>query len=183
MNIQKSIQKISGIYRIVNKTNGKYYIGSSDNITGVSGRWMEHINRLKANQHDNSYLQRAWNKYGETDFEFIIIEEVPKHELLIVEQRYLEQAKSEHHKQCYNLSFHASGGGFVGHKHTQKSKRQMSQKLKGRVVSDETRQKLSNSLVGRKGGFVGKCHDDKWKKNQREKMRISWRRRKGLPIF
>ena len=183
MNNTKSITKISGIYKIVNKTNGKYYIGSSDNILGCSGRWQEHINDLNSQRHDNSYLQRAWNKYGKDNFEFVIVEEVPKSDLLIVEQKYLEQSKSEHHKQCYNLSFHATGGGFVGHKHTRKSKRQMSEKLKGRIVSTETRQKLSNSLVGRKGGFVGKLHDEQWKKNQREKMRVYWRHRKGLPIL
>lgn len=123
--------KISGIYKIKNKINGKYYIGSSDNILGTHGRWMEHINGLKSNRHENNYLQRSWNKYGSKNFEFSILEEVPKSDLLLVEQRYLNIAYKDG-KKCYNLSFLAAGGGFAGHKHSEKSKRQTSEKLKGR---------------------------------------------------
>jgi len=66
MNDTLSIKK-SGIYKIINKVNGKYYIGSSNDI---KGRWSEHKNDLKANRHDNDYLQKSWNKYGEENFEF-----------------------------------------------------------------------------------------------------------------
>lgn len=125
------LKKISGIYKIRNRINGKYYIGSSDNILGTSGRWMEHINGLKSNRHDNSYLQHSWNKYGQQNFEFSILEEVPKSGLFLIEQKYLDQAKKDG-KKCYNLSFLAVGGGFLGKKHSEKSKRQTSEKLKGR---------------------------------------------------
>jgi GIY-YIG catalytic domain. len=125
-------QKISGIYKIINKKNGKYYIGSSDNILGSHGRWMEHINGLKSNRHENSYLQRSWNKYGMENFEFSILEEVPKPRLVEVEQTYLNCAIKDG-KQCYNLSYSANGGGgFAGHKHSSESKLKTSLKLKGR---------------------------------------------------
>lgn len=32
---ETDITKISGIYKIINKINGKYYVGSSDNILGI----------------------------------------------------------------------------------------------------------------------------------------------------
>jgi group I intron endonuclease len=130
-NCQAPKEKVSGIYKITNKTNGKYYIGSSDDIIGTGGRWYEHINNLKTNRHDNSYLQRSWNKYGPSVFEFSILKEIPKSDLLIVEQQYLNEAKKDG-KQCYNLSFLAVGGGFSGHKHTEESKQKTSKKLKGR---------------------------------------------------
>ena len=67
--------KISGIYKIINKINGKYYVGSSVNIKDYpNNRWSRHIADLNANRHHNDYLQRAWNKYGQDAFEFIIIE-------------------------------------------------------------------------------------------------------------
>lgn len=123
--------KISGVYKIRNRVNGKYYIGSSDNILGSHGRWSEHINGLKSNRHENSYLQRAWNKYGQENFEFSILEEVQKQYLLLTEQTYLDRAKLDG-KKCYNLSYIAAGGGFAGHKHSEESKRKTSEKLKGR---------------------------------------------------
>jgi group I intron endonuclease len=50
-----------GIYRIINKINDKFYIGSSDNI---ERRFSRHLLDLKKNKHDNQHLQNAWNKYG-----------------------------------------------------------------------------------------------------------------------
>lgn len=128
--------KISGIYKIVNKISGKYYVGSSDNILGTSGRWKEHINDLNANRHDNDYLQKSWNKYKDTNFDFIIIETLPneitRKELLLVEQKYLDLAKKEGKEKCYNLSYLAAGGGMLGHHHSEESKKKISEKMKGR---------------------------------------------------
>ncbi len=181
---KKSTEKISGIYKIINKTNGKYYIGSSDNIHGTSGRWKEHINALKANRHDNDYLQNAWNKDGESNFEIVVIEEVPKLELLIVEQKYLDSSKNEFHNQCYNLNPYATGGGFVGHQHSDESKKKISKKLKGRIFTDEHKKNLSESLIGRCAGFIGKKHSDKWVTNHTNNMKEMWKqKRKENPDF
>jgi|ERR1051326_1061197 group I intron endonuclease len=102
--------KISGIYKIINKVNGKYYVGSStDILTDNIGRWYRHKHDLRKNIHRNDYLQRAWNKYGESNFDFIIVEQVPKHQLLVIEQKYLDIAILEKDK-CYNLMFESGLG-------------------------------------------------------------------------
>ena len=125
------ITGVSGIYKIVNKTNGKYYVGSSNNIDGMHGRWYEHINDLRANRHDNDHLQKSWNKYGKDAFEFIIVKEVSPDKLLIEEQIYLTIASVETDK-TYNMNFLSTGGGgFTGHRHTEESKLKTSRKLKG----------------------------------------------------
>ncbi len=92
--------KISGIYKIVNKVNGKYYVGSSVNICGNrrGTRWKRHIWDLNRNKHGNDYLQRAWNKHGKNVFEFVLIEICLPHNLLSLEQKYLDIAKNEQHK-------------------------------------------------------------------------------------
>ena len=92
-------KKTSGIYKIINKVNGKYYVGSSNDI---KGRWCQHKGQLNNNKHSNPHLQYAWNKYGKDNFEFIIVEETPQNKLM--EQNYLDIAKTEKHK-CYNSSF------------------------------------------------------------------------------
>lgn len=78
----------SGIYKITNKNNGRYYIGSSVNI---NNRWNEHKRTLKQNKHDNDFLQKSWNKHGEESFLFEIIEYVlDLDKLLEREQYYLD---------------------------------------------------------------------------------------------
>jgi group I intron endonuclease len=67
------IRIISGIYKIVNQQNGKFYVGSSKNIIR---RWYIHKSALKNNRHHCIHLQRSWNKHGEQTFKFEIIKEL-----------------------------------------------------------------------------------------------------------
>ena len=55
----------SGIYKILNKSNGKCYIGSSCNL---NKRKYQHFNSLMKNKHYNLYLQKSFNKYGKDNF-------------------------------------------------------------------------------------------------------------------
>jgi group I intron endonuclease len=57
--------------------------------------------------------------------------------------------------------------GMTGKKHSEEAKRKIGEAHKGREVSEETREKLSKSLTGRKGTFKGRKHS----KEAREKMR------------
>lgn len=148
------MEKISGIYKIINKVNNKYYIGSSKNI---DFRWKIHIRQLNNQKHHNEYLQRAWNKYGSDVFDFVIVENVSVENLLTVEQKYLNEiSKSDN---CYNLIFHSQGGtqsdyiiekmkknhwskkGFfpwnIGKTHSEKSKNLMRLKALGRIPSNK----------------------------------------------
>lgn len=94
-------QKISGIYAIINKINGKKYIGSSKS---VNYRWNQsHRNELRKNQHCNNHLQNAWNKYGEAGFEFQVIEECNEEKLLEREGHWIEHYRSWEREFGYNL--------------------------------------------------------------------------------
>lgn len=63
------------IYRILNKINGKSYIGSTNN---VERRFKEHIGAAHWTKSDsyNYPLQSAFRKYGIDNFNFLILEEV-----------------------------------------------------------------------------------------------------------
>ena len=78
--------KICGVYKITNMANGKFYIGSSNNI---KNRWYQHENSLDAGIHGNPHLQNAWNKYGRHNFKFEIIEECAPELQFEREQFYL----------------------------------------------------------------------------------------------
>lgn len=69
---------ICGIYMIRNVVNGKVYVGKSFDI---EKRWANHRYELNKGIHVNNHLQSAWNKYGEGNFEFSIIEECSEDEL------------------------------------------------------------------------------------------------------
>jgi len=82
---------MKAIYQILNKVNGKFYIGSSKK---VEQRLRDHINKLRLNKNNCGIVQNAWNKYGEENFEFIVLEYVENEEKLIEkEQYYLDTLK------------------------------------------------------------------------------------------
>jgi group I intron endonuclease len=64
--------RICGIYRITNVVNRKCYVGRADNI---KRRWSVHRCMLNKSKHKNTPLQNAWNKYGEDNFIFEVLEE------------------------------------------------------------------------------------------------------------
>ena len=82
-----------GIYMIVNLLNNHKYIGSSVNI---KRRLEVHRSNLRHNHHDNPHLQNAWNKYGEDNFVFNILERCSKDERFEREQYYVNSIKPEY---------------------------------------------------------------------------------------
>lgn len=93
---------ISGIYAITNKLNNKKYIGSSKS---VYYRWNQsHRPSLRTGNHGNRHLQSAWSKYGESNFEFCIIEECASDILLKREGYWIENYRSWEREYGYNLT-------------------------------------------------------------------------------
>lgn len=79
--------KKSGIYAILQLSTGRHYIGSAKSL---SGRWGKHLSDLRKNRHHNSKLQNAWNKYGESDFRFDVIERCEVDFLVEREQFFID---------------------------------------------------------------------------------------------
>lgn len=90
-----------GIYRIKNLVNGKCYYGSSKQI---KKRWKTHLNDLKNGKHHNIHLQRSWNKHGEVNFLFEVVEKCDETILLELEQKYLNSNPE------FNIGIKSSGG-------------------------------------------------------------------------
>lgn len=79
--------ELSGVYKITNKVNDKFYIGSGYSIFS---RWFNHTCDLKNGTHTNYKLQRAFDKYGFSNFIFEVIELHPPEGLNESEQKYLD---------------------------------------------------------------------------------------------
>lgn len=65
------LPKTSGVYAIIHTGTGRAYIGSSKNILV---RCQNHRSSLRSRKHHNPHLQNAWNKYGESAFQFTALE-------------------------------------------------------------------------------------------------------------
>lgn len=84
----------TGVYQILNLINGKKYIGSA--AVSFKNRWKTHRTDLKRNKHHSSKLQNAWNKYGESNFKFEILEYCEPEDCIKREQWYFDKYKPEY---------------------------------------------------------------------------------------
>jgi group I intron endonuclease len=113
-------QKGGVVYKITNKLDGKFYIGSTSNLIK---RYYTHINHIRTGKNSCVKLIRAVNKHGEENFTFEIVCECPIEEVLKIEQRYIDSLKPH-----YNVAKIA--GSNLGIKRTEevKLKKSASQK-------------------------------------------------------
>lgn len=68
-----------------------------------SKRRYDHLRSLKANRHKNAYLQSAFNKYGEKNFVFEMVESCNAELRLEREQYWVDQYKASDPEFGYNL--------------------------------------------------------------------------------
>lgn len=139
-----------GIYGIKNLLNGKMYIGQTGMNFG--DRWDSHRSLLNNGKHTNEHLQRAWQKYGCDNFEFMIIDECSVDLLDEKEKYYIKKYKD------LNLSYNMQDGGQKSNKLgvplSEEAKRKIGEKNRinstGRKVPESVRAKMSNSHKGMK---------------------------------
>lgn len=147
-----------GVYQIRCIVNGKVYIGSA--ARSIASRWWQHKDDLARGRHHSQYLQRAWVKYGESAFEFLILEECSVDQCIIREQFWMDSKQAADPKFGYNLS--PTAGSQLGFRHSEETKAsarsrtcspetraKISAANQGRIKSPETRAKLSKALKGR----------------------------------
>lgn len=95
------------IYGIKNLVNNKIYIGKSTNI---KIRKKSHENSFIRKQAVNIHLQRAVDKYGIENFEFIVLEEVCLENIDDKEKYWINYFKSYDEKFGYNKTMGGDGG-------------------------------------------------------------------------
>lgn len=189
-------KKLCGIYQIINLIDGKCYYGQSDDIRR---RFRDHYQHLVKGNHDNQYLQHAFDKHGSDIFEMRVFQLLPANELNIAEQLLLDEHAGKEH--CYNI-MRSVEQTFRGQKHSpealekmsktwfgkgenhinygkhlsEETRQKISEAHKGKVVSEETKRKLSELNSGEKHPFFGRngpehpAYGHKWSEETRTKM-------------
>jgi len=136
--------KVSGIYRIINKINNKSYVGSS---TDIQDRWWKHRKMLKNNNHSNPHLQASYNKYSSVVFDFEILQSMPgatTKELQEKELSWMLFLNVHNNKNGYNIN--GVEGYKIGFKHTEETKKKISESVKNRTYTEEQLENLRNNL-------------------------------------
>ena len=126
------------IYKAINKINSKVYIGQT--INSLEKRIVMHL-RTKSGA-----FPAALQKYGIQSFEFLIIDQAASKEILEAKERYwILQYKSKS-PNGYNLT----DGGDGGFKICEETCKKLSDAHKGKHPTEETRKKISASMLGKK---------------------------------
>lgn len=133
----------SGIYAIQNRNNGKVYIGSAIDFRK---RKNVHFCLLRKGKHHSSHLQKAWDKYGESAFEFRPLFICAPKDLEIYEQRTVDGFKASDRRHGYNGRPVAASQ--LGMKHSEATKEKIRKKRALRVYTVEHRAALSRSHKG-----------------------------------
>lgn len=104
---------------------------------------MRHRQTLKRECHDNEYLQNAFNQSPES-FQIEILETTTKENLITLEQQYLDKYQSYKREIGYNILEKAYSTANYSHKP------ETIKKLKTKIVSEETKNKIRQSKIGNK---------------------------------
>lgn len=109
--ILRETKGLTGIYLWVNKTNGKYYVGSSINMSARLSNYFS-IRFLLGNL--SIIIYRALLKYGYSNFMLIILECCDKKVVRLKETKYIQDLNPE-----YNILKIA--GSSLGYRHTEET--------------------------------------------------------------
>lgn len=110
-----------------------------------------HFASLRGGYHTNPHLQRAFDKYGEINFEFIVLYKCDNNEdseqVNELEKKYIKFYKDQ--GLAYNIGDGGDGGLNLGKHLSDETKRKIGDKnranMTGRKLTDETRMKMSES--------------------------------------
>lgn len=186
-----------GIYKIENIINHKVYIGQSSNI---ESRWNQHIHDLTKNIHRNSHLQNSWNKYGENNFAFSVIEECEEN-LLDERENYwinyyggCNSCKTYNNREAGNNGRHSDetreklrqinlgkpawNKGLTAETDIRLMKASM--KLRGNHLTDEQRKQISETVKLRHKEGVYNYEEANKKKIETRKLNGTVRKDKGI---
>jgi len=145
------------IYAIINKMNGKIYIGKT---SCIYKRCYQYLNAFKKNDNNkiNSFLLNAFNKYGIENFEMSPIEFCSIEDTSIRELHWMCELQTTKGSKGYNLRLDSSTGMVTHAKTSEKISKNLkrqwaegirdghSEKLKTAWKNDNTRKERQSEM-------------------------------------
>ena len=160
----------TGVYKITNLVNGKVYIGASKNI---EKRWRDHKKRI------NSPIHSDLESYGLDNFKFEVLLECPETMLAQWERDMICLYDSDDPEKGYNnpkdrpYSLKLSEA-LKGRSLSEETKRKISESHRGIPHSDETKRKMSEVKKGRKRTPFS----EETKRKMSEAKHLYWQKKK-----
>jgi len=150
-------QRLTGVYRLVNRADRVSYVGSSGNLLK---RKAEHFRLLRLGQHPNHRLQEAFTASGEDAFDWVAevmcadLDDARDLELLVLRgELHFEEAAD------YNIASDAFP--MLGRKHSESTRKRISETKKkaARPLGDEATKTLQAAQRVRR--FADPAHAEK----------------------
>lgn len=163
----------SGIYIIRSLLDARCYVGSGANLRM---RFNGHRRSLRKGIHENPKLQNFYNKYGEVSLEWSVLEFCEKDQLIVREQFYLDTIKP-----WFNV--HTVAKSPIGRVVSQETRKKLSIINTGRIFTPEHRAAIGRALKGRKSVNKGKPMSEEQKKklsDARRGMKLSKEHREKI---
>ena len=160
-----------GIYILTNNVNGKQYVGMDSEMPNRANQ------HLRGDTKKCRVIHAAIKKYGceNFDVEFIRYPGISRKALYAVEQWKISQLNTKS-PNGYNLT--DGGEGPSGFKHTDESRRKMSEAHMGKKLSADTRKKMSEARKVKppwNKGKTGVYTDEQIKKmKDAHKGQVAW---------
>lgn len=167
-NFLEGVYITRGIYCYIDKKDNQIvYVGKDSNID----KNMRHKQHFQSSKHDaqpiNRILQQNPNRYT---YQVLVWNVDSQERLNALEIQYIRQLKPK-------FNFTDGGDGSSGFKHSEESRKKMSENNKGennpmyeKKHSEETRKKMSESKKGENNSMYGKTHSEKTKKKISESL-------------
>ncbi|KGQ02212.1 Cytochrome c oxidase subunit 1 (mitochondrion) [Beauveria bassiana D1-5] len=148
--ILKELKDKSGVYLLINNINGHTYVGSSVHL---AARMKNYLNTafLKSKQNLNMPITKALLKYDQSNFSLFILEFVNIDMLTVKETFYITSILP-----YYNVL--KQGYSSLGYKHTEETKKLLSELAKNRRHSETTKGLIARALIGENNPFYNKNH-------------------------
>ena len=133
------------VYLVENRTNGKRYVGKT--VRSLKQRWKEHCSNAE-HSHTEMVIYAAIRKYGPESFDVSVLEEHATSAAMDAAEIRLIAELGTHVSLDRGYNMTLGGDGLSGYKHTEKTKRKMSETRKGRKLSPEHAKAIADGQRG-----------------------------------
>lgn len=148
-------EKIYTIYKATNILNGKCYVGFDSN-------WPKRkkCHKSRADIANNQYFHKSLKKHGFDNFVWEVLYQGTDKDytLNVMEPKLIAENESHFTLNGYNLTY--GGEGTLGRIVSEETKRKLSQSGKGKVISPEAKQKMSLAKKGKPSPNKGKTFSE-----------------------